>query len=454
MKLGAYNIIKKIAEGGIAEIYLAKGKTLQGRDKYLVCKCLKDSVVSDGDFLASILQEAQLSVRMRHPNILEVFDLCASEEKAYLTMEYMDAPDLRHVFMAAHEKQYRMTPGAAIYVIGQAALGLHYAHELVDERGEQLHLVHRDISPENILLCWNGEVKLSDFGIAKTCNMPDITPPDTVKGKFGYMSPEQAWADKVDRRSDIFSLAIVLYEATLGATFYPQSTINDILMAARVGQFDAPCQLDPNYPKALESVLMKALELDKKQRFSTAFEFKMALDNCAKQLHWDTSKEAWLREMSAILGNQPTHIPRMCASEVPNDPNTIISHRPRGDIEIQCDSDSTIQLNQKSLIDELRKLSLKSTASIPAIPCDILNAEIAKRNAEKEAARQAAQALSEQERRVEEEDISKTVERLPPKEIVEMRTKTRQSRHTRKFIAILAVVLALLLVLWIVMIFT
>jgi len=425
MKLGVYNLIKKIAEGGIAEIYLAKGKTLQGRDKYLVCKCIKPALTSDNDFLESILREAQLSVKMRHPNIMEVFDLCSSEERAYLTMEYMDAPDFRHVLMAARETHSKLSFGSAIYVVGLAAQGLHYAHELCDSDGEPLNLVHRDISPENILLSWNGDVKISDFGIAKTSKMPDITPPDTVKGKFGYMSPEQAWADRVDRRSDVFSLAIVLYEATLGIAFYGGGSIADILMAARVGQFAKPSEIDPDYPSDLENILIKALDIDKNERYQTALEFKQALDECAQQNNWIVQKEAWLPEMRKIIGSQPDPIPRMSAAEIPDDPNTIIAHQADQDCIIETDNDSTIQLKHKALIEELRNLSMHATSSIPAIPTDLLTAAIEEQRAEQKREMAEIEKSDELRQTLRSEDLRKTAQGTSMEDIVPNK-KTRR----------------------------
>ncbi len=410
MKLGVYNLIRKIAEGGVAEIFLAKGKTLQGRDKYLVCKCIKPALTSDTDFLESILREAQLSIQMRHPNIMEVFDLCSSEERAYLTMEYMDAPDFRHVLMAARESHNKLTYGSAIYVVGMAALGLHYAHELIDRDGTPLNLVHRDISPENILLSWNGDVKISDFGIAKTSKMPDITPQDTVKGKFGYMSPEQAWADRVDRRTDIFSLAVVLYEATLGVTFYGGNSVADILMSARVGQFVLPSEIDSDYPADLERILLKALDLDKKERYQTALEFKEALEACAQQNDWVVQRDAWISEMHKIVGSQPDPIPRMSAAEIPDDPNTIIAHKPDQDCVIETDNDSTIQLKHQDLIEELRNLSMHTTSSLPAVPTELLSAAIEEQKAKQRAELQATVSRDELRKTIRSEDLQQTVQ--------------------------------------------
>lgn len=327
MKLGAYTLIRKIAVGGIAEIYLAKGVSLCGEEKYLVCKCIKPELSGDSEFIESIIREARLSVRMRHPNIMEIFDLCYSDNRAYLTMEYMDAPDILHLMCLAREKGLKMPYGVAIHVICASARGLHYAHELCDEQGEALRLVHRDISPENILLGSDGSIKIGDFGIAKTCQMPDITPPETIKGKFGYMSPEQAWGDKVDRRSDIFSLAIVLYELTTGYSFYGQDAISDKLLAARVAQYTPPGQYAPDYPKDLEAILAKALDLDKGERYQTADAFREALETCAEANGWGCDRRAWLEWLHTVVDAPCQGLSRMHADDIPKDPHSIVSNK-------------------------------------------------------------------------------------------------------------------------------
>ena len=219
-------------------------------------------------------------------------------------------------------------------------------------------------------------------------------------------------------------------------------------MAARVGQFAAPSQIDPNYPKDLEAILLKALDIDKTQRYQTALEFKMALDNCASVHQWYVNKDTWRRELSQLMGSQPTPVPRMCAAEVPNDPNTIISHKNTDYIEVEDDSECTIQLRQKSLVEELRKLSLKSTASLPAIPCEVLEEEIEKHNAEKEAERQEASAQAEQEPAVKEENAS-PAENPSAQELAERRHKKQKMRILA---SILVVVFVMLLVLWLLMI--
>lgn len=298
--LGRYVLITKIAVGGVADIYLAKTKSLTHRDRYLVLKCLRADAKSEEDFLETILNEALLSVQLRHPNIVEVFDLCEVQAEQFLAMEYLDAHDLSSV-LAYHIQHDDYLPfGLALYAIREIATGLHYAHELKDSENRPLGLVHRDISPQNILLSSAGDIKLSDFGIAKTNLMRDKTPEGVIKGKFHYMSPEQAWGDRVDRRSDIFSLGIVLYEAIVGQEAYPYEGVATLIEKARIAQFPEPRKLRPEIPPELEALLLKALDLDKQARYQSAKEFADAIDDYLRKHHPRANRVTWLEHLNSI----------------------------------------------------------------------------------------------------------------------------------------------------------
>lgn len=324
MKLGDYNLIRKIAVGGVADIYLAKVRTVSRNDKYLICKCLKQSLTQDNDFLNSIINEVQCTRQLAHPNIIQVFDLCSYGDQAFLTMEYMDAGDMSQVLRNNAEKGETVPYDLACYAVGQAALGLHCAHEMVDSKGRLLNLVHRDISPENILFNSAGDIKIADFGIAKTSNMPDITPDGEIKGKFNYMSPEQAWGDKLDRRTDLFSLAVVLYEITLGVSFYPEDSIENTLQCARIGMFKPPHEIRPDYPPDLERILLKALDLDKNQRYKTVLEFKLALDDLATRMQWHASQPAWVAYLKTHVDFPEKPLPCVHVGDLERDENSIL----------------------------------------------------------------------------------------------------------------------------------
>ncbi len=367
MKLGAYTLIKKIAEGGVADIYLAKAKNKLGQDKYLICKCVRKNFSEDVEFLTSIINEVQLSTRLSHPNIINIFDLCSCDGNAFLTMEYLDAFNFQHLLKKNAELWDRVPYDIAIYAIGQAALGLHAAHELKDKFGNPLGLVHRDISPENILFGSNGDIKISDFGIAKTCKMPDITDGDVIKGKFNYMSPEQAWGDKLDRTSDLYSLAIVLYEAVLGQRFNPADDFDDAISRARMAFFELPANIDPDFPEDLSDVMLKALDLDRKLRFPTVLDFKLALDECAKNHHWNVSKNEWISYLKTHIDYPESRLPLLKAGEIAPDQTSILKPALAIDIGFVVDADATCQISQDDLLRLLRHEDILRVGKQPAL---------------------------------------------------------------------------------------
>lgn len=374
MKFGAYTLIKKIAEGGVADIYLAKTKSIFDCDKYLVCKCIRKNLTADEEFLASIINEAQCTTRLRHPNILSVFDLCREDDNAFLVMEYLDAQDFLKLIIGNNKRGETVPYTYAAYAIGQAALGLHAAHELTDGNGVPLELVHRDVSPENILFSSDGDIKIGDFGIAKTIQMPDITPPDVVKGKFNYMSPEQAWADKIDRRSDIFSLAAVLYEATTGRCFYPADSIDACIQCARMALYELPHNICPEYPPELEKILLKALDLDKKCRYATALEFKLALDHFIQSQNVIITKNDWVEYIKTRIQYPEMRLPRLKVEEFASDNSSLLAHdAPKATIANAFSTDSHVP--QQCECGEIDECSSKSQQSF-----DSSAAQIAKRD--------------------------------------------------------------------------
>ena len=363
MSLGNCTLIKSIAQGGCAEIFLSKARNTDGLEKYLVCKCLNQSLTDDMAFLHSILQEVRLSVQLRHPNILEIFDLQVEESQAFLTMEYMDALDLQKLQSLCRETHETIPIPIALYIVQKIASGLHAAHELTDKNGNSLHLVHRDVTPENILFNSLGDIKLSDFGIAKTADMPNITPPETIKGKFNYMSPEQAWGDTLDRRSDLFSLAVVLYEAVLGESMYPTDSVDATLSCARVAKFTPPHQINPNFPSDLENILLKALDIDTQQRYQTVSEFSQALDKCIERNHWQISQEYWLKWLANRIPFPSPRLPLMHYAEFPSSKNSLLS------IPTITQETPDVDITGKVPLDELVELARLSSER--SIQCDL-----------------------------------------------------------------------------------
>lgn len=324
MKLGACTLIEKIAEGSLAEIYLAKAPTTAGDEKCLVCKCVRPAVAGDSEFYDSIMVELECAGPLRHPNIVTIFNFCVDNGNAFLTMEYLDAKDLRYLVNTLRAKNQNLPYPMAIYILSQIAKGLHAVHELKDGMGIPKQIVHRDVTPENIFFNSEGMVKIGDFGIAKAAGRLTATPPDIIRGKFNYLSPEQAWCDTLDRRSDIYAMAIIFYEAVLGVPFYRSNDINQLITEARCGLHVAPIRINPTFPPELNAIIEKATDIDKSQRYQTALEFRAALLDFAHKNHCEVTRQEWLSFLEANVPIKRAPLSLMGADEMAPDPSIFI----------------------------------------------------------------------------------------------------------------------------------
>ena len=260
----------------MAEVFLAKKRGAEGTFKQLVVKRILPQYTSSRRFRAMFAEEAQLATRLNHPNIVQVYEFQDyGEEGQLLSMEYVEGPDLRRLMRAALAKGVRLPPYVAAYVIGEVAKGLHYAHERRDEGGNPLDIVHRDVSPQNILLSFDGAVKIADFGIASANLFREE--PGVLKGKTGYMSPEQARGEKVDRRTDIYSLGVVFHEMIAGRPLHGSLEGGELLEAVRSGNVEPPSTFAREVPPELESIAMRALAKSSGDRYTTARDLASAL---------------------------------------------------------------------------------------------------------------------------------------------------------------------------------
>jgi serine/threonine protein kinase len=209
---GKYYLLERINVGGMAEVFKAKTFGVEGFERLLAVKRILPNIAEDEEFIAMFIDEAKIAVQLQHANIAQIFDLGKVEDSYFIALEYVPGKDLRSIFDRLRGRGEVMTIQQACHIIMQVCEGLDYAHNKRDAQGRELHLVHRDISPQNVLIGYDGEVKLIDFGIAKAAGKASKTQAGILKGKFGYMSPEQVRGLPIDRRSDIFSVGIVLYE--------------------------------------------------------------------------------------------------------------------------------------------------------------------------------------------------------------------------------------------------
>jgi eukaryotic-like serine/threonine-protein kinase len=297
--LGQYGIGDRLGAGGMAEVFLAKKLGAEGTVKQLVVKRVLPVYAQSGRFRRMFIDEAQVATRLNHPNVVQVFALEEAEDASLLlAMEYVEGPDLGKVMSAARAKSFRLPPWVSAYIIAEAAKGLHYAHERKGDDGRPLAIVHRDVSPQNILVSYDGAVKITDFGIASANLFRDES--GLLKGKFGYMSPEQASGLEVDRRSDIYALGVCLYEMLTARSLHGSLDGDDLLEAVRRGEVEPPTTYRREVPAALEAVLMKTLEKKPENRFQTAREFSGAVSRALmieQQLVDATSIEALVTEL-------------------------------------------------------------------------------------------------------------------------------------------------------------
>jgi serine/threonine-protein kinase len=276
--LGKYRLLRLLATGGMAEVYLARQAGAAGFQKQVCLKRILPHLARDKHFVEMFLNEARVASQLDHPNIVSIFDLGESNGNYFIAMEFIDGPSLRAVALRAAELNELLPVAEVLRIVSQAAGGLHYAHELPGADGRPLGLVHRDVSPDNLLVHRNGTVKIVDFGIAKAAGSTSNTSTGTLKGKVAYMAPEQLRGEAVDRRADVFSLGVVLYELLAGHR--PWEAPTEVALIARMlGDEPQPLtEIREDATPSLWSVVERALAKDPGQRHQTCQELQADLE--------------------------------------------------------------------------------------------------------------------------------------------------------------------------------
>jgi len=273
---GKYQLLERIKVGGMAEIWLAKERGIEDFERLVVIKKVLPGLSEDKSFIDMFLDEGRIAAQLNHPNIVQIYELDKIDDSYYIAMEYIPGVNLQELFKVLKKSQIPVL--FICRIISRAAKGLHFAHISKDIYGNSLNIVHRDISPQNILVSYDGVVKIVDFGIAKAASQSNKTKTGTLKGKLSYMSPEQISGVVLDKRSDVFALGIVLYELTTGRRLFKgKSEINVIRMIADI-PIVAPSTIDVTFPKELSFIIMKALEKDPDKRYSSAHELEVDLE--------------------------------------------------------------------------------------------------------------------------------------------------------------------------------
>ena len=275
--LGPYRVVDEIGVGGMATVELARMDGAGGFQKWVAIKRIHPHLTEDQQFINMFLDEARIAASISHPNVAQVFDLGKHENTYWIAMEYLHGEPLREIMRINEETQASIQPELAARVIADAAEGLHAAHELRGKDGKPLNLVHRDVTPHNLFITYDGVVKVVDFGIAKVTDSLSNTHAGTIKGKIAYMSPEQVRGKKIDRRTDVFALGVVLWEMTTGRRLFRVESDLGTLSRVEACVVPPPSALDEDYPPELESVLLKALQREPADRYQTARELSRAL---------------------------------------------------------------------------------------------------------------------------------------------------------------------------------
>ncbi|MCS6858384.1 MAG: protein kinase, partial [Sandaracinaceae bacterium] len=306
--LGRYRILQRLGSGGMAEVFLAKYTGAQSIEKLVVIKRILPSFARNPRFVSMFVDEAKLATRLNHPNIVQVYAFEQVQDEFLLAMEYVDGLDLGQLVQLARREGRRIPYEVASLIVFEVCKGLEYAHNRKDESGVPMEIVHRDVSPQNILISYDGNVKIADFGIARAKMISEET--GVIKGKFGYMSPEQAKGQRVDRRSDIYSLGVVFAELLMNRPMYPGMQGIAILDEVREGRITLPRTVDPEIPEALEAVVVKATRLHPEDRFESCRAFGAAISSWIHDQRVDPSAlEAFiatLRPRDALMQNEAT----------------------------------------------------------------------------------------------------------------------------------------------------
>ncbi len=281
-KVGPYMLTKKIAQGGMAELYLAEYIREDGFRRTVAIKKILPHLSQNQDFVDMFIREARLAAMLQHPNIVQIFDLIKMHNSSFMAMEYIDGKNLAEIM--AHEKK-GLPVDLSIFLIQKISSGLYYSHTKKSaDTKEPLNIVHRDISPQNMLISFKGEVKISDFGISKARSEPSFTQAGVIKGKLSYLSPEQALGKETDHQSDLYALGIIFYEILSGKRLYRFNNELEALSALPKTKVTPIIEVRSDIPEGVNDIVMKCLEKDTTVRYQSGKEIYSDLGKLRKQL--------------------------------------------------------------------------------------------------------------------------------------------------------------------------
>ncbi|MGM0597334.1 MAG: serine/threonine protein kinase, partial [Myxococcota bacterium] len=304
VKYGKYELLERIARGGMAEIYKARITGEAGFQKLLALKKLHAHLSENHEMVNMLKDEANIVSNMMHPNICQVYDLGKVEDTYYIAMEYIHGKDLSTIIRKERKRKRKIPLDIGLFIIRQVLTGLDYAHRMVDPTtGNQLNIVHRDISPQNIIVSYSGGIKVIDFGIAKATQGLHHTQDGVIKGKFRYMAPEQAMGKNLDHRVDIFATGVVLYEMLMGESHSRGASDAQLIIKAQTANFEPIDNLIKGLPKGLGLAVMKSMAKNIDNRFPSARTFRNALDRIVKREGLEVAPDVVSSYLTSLFPN-------------------------------------------------------------------------------------------------------------------------------------------------------
>jgi len=303
-RFGKYSLLNRIAVGGMAEVFLARQEGLEGFEKTICIKRIRPHLSSQPNFVRMFLNEAKLAAQLNHPNIVQIYDLGRVNDSYFIAMEYISGRDMSRIIPKAEKAGIPFPMIYALRIASNVCEGLYFAHTKTDAYGNPLNIVHRDITPENILVSFSGTVKIVDFGIAKANTQLEQTRAGEIKGKLSYMSPEQCMGHPLDARSDIFSFGSVIYEWVTGYKLFTGENEMAILKSIIDGKIYPPSYFKEDVPEAVERILMKALDKNKEKRYQSAWEMQFDIDTYLASSEFTPSNIHLSNFLKQIFGDE------------------------------------------------------------------------------------------------------------------------------------------------------
>ena len=303
VRFGKYLILEKIGEGVMAQLHRATTTDVHGTEKILAIKRILPNLSGERDLAKAFLEEAKLTALLNHENIVRIYDSGQVKSSYFIAMEYLSGKDLKQIFDESREKGSPFGFEDALFITSQICSGLDYAHKLTDSQGEPLHILHRDISPQNILITYEGRVKIVDFGIVRAASKCTVTKHEMLKKKVAYLSPEQALGEKIDSRSDIFCTGILLYEMVTNKKMYYGATMQ-VLAKVRQAEFEPPEAAMNGLPPSLYKILGKALAKEKDQRYQSCAEMLVDIEECISKLPSRPTAQGLAEYMKELFGGE------------------------------------------------------------------------------------------------------------------------------------------------------